>query len=243
MRLHLIGCNVLVRELSDAIVHSPHAVDARYLPAGLHDVGAKGMRERIQQAINEADSLRYDAIVLGYGLCGNGLLDLRSLTTPLVVPRAHDCITLLIGDRRRYRYYFEANPGVYFRSAGWVERTSELEDQMCGLGLSASEKDLITKYGEDSGRYLYQQFTAHHRSYAKLTYVRMTSDAEESFIGQARAEAEERGWRFEEMKGDNSLFRRLLSGDWRDDYLVVPPGHRIVAKYDDDILAAVPFSD
>ena len=48
MRLLLIGCGLLVRELSDAIVHSPHLVDAKFLPAGLHDSGAKPMRESVK---------------------------------------------------------------------------------------------------------------------------------------------------------------------------------------------------
>ena len=60
MRLLLIGCGLLVRELSDAIVHSPHVVDARFLPAGLHDSGAKTMRQRIQQEVDAADATSYE---------------------------------------------------------------------------------------------------------------------------------------------------------------------------------------
>ncbi|MFV1980286.1 MAG: DUF1638 domain-containing protein [Rhodothermia bacterium] len=33
-----------------------------------------------------------------------------------VLPRAHDCITLLMGSRTRYLEYFKAHPGTYFRS-------------------------------------------------------------------------------------------------------------------------------
>ncbi len=61
MRLLLIGCGLLVRELSDAIVHSPHLVDAKFLPAGLHDTGAKSMRQRLQQEIDSVDTADYDA--------------------------------------------------------------------------------------------------------------------------------------------------------------------------------------
>jgi len=32
MRFLMIGCGVLLRDLSDAIVRSPHMVDAVYLP-------------------------------------------------------------------------------------------------------------------------------------------------------------------------------------------------------------------
>ena len=77
MRLLLIGCGLLVRELSDAIVRSPHLIDATYLPACLHDTGAKSMRRRLQEQIDAADTSQYDAIVFGYALCGTGLAGLR----------------------------------------------------------------------------------------------------------------------------------------------------------------------
>ena len=41
----------------------------------------------------------YDAILLGYGLCGNGLAGVTARHTRLVLPRAHDCIGILMGSR------------------------------------------------------------------------------------------------------------------------------------------------
>lgn len=237
MRLHLIGCSVLIRELSDAIVHSRHTIDAHYLPAGLHDIAGKGMRDQIQRAVDVADFARYDAILLGYALCGNGMVGLQARTTPLVITRAHDCITLLMGSRARYRSYFESNPGVYFRSVGWVQRAAEMEEQLCGLGFSAHKEDLIAKYGEEAGQYLWEEFTRYRRNYRKLAYIRTACDLGDEFREQARAEAREKHWAFEEIQGDTSLFHRLLSGEWNDDFLIVPPGHQIVAAYNEDILA------
>ena len=40
---------------------------------------------------------RKPLILLGYGLCGNGLDGLSARHTRLVLPRAHDCIGLLMG--------------------------------------------------------------------------------------------------------------------------------------------------
>ena len=119
----LIGCEVIIRELCDAVAHSPHLVDTGFLPKGLHDLGggpcgaAAGGGRR-----GRAEAEQYDAIVLGYGLCGNGLAGLRPRSIPLVMPRAHDCIALLMGSRSRLRTYFARTPGVYFRSSGWIER-------------------------------------------------------------------------------------------------------------------------
>jgi Protein of unknown function (DUF1638) len=238
MRLLLIGCGLLLRELSDAIVRSPHLIDARFLPAGLHDTGAKSMRQRLQQEIDATNTSDYDAIVLGYALCGMGVAGLKAPAIPLVVARAHDCVTLLMGSRAKYSDYFKANTGVYFRSVGWMERGREMHDQLGANGLSQDRDALIARYGEDAGQYLYEEATRYRNSYRKLTYIRTGSEFDDTFAEQAVAEAQDKKWTYEESAGDLTLFRRLLAGDWCADFLVVPPGHEIVATYDDEIVRA-----
>jgi hypothetical protein len=238
MRLKLIGCGVLLRELSDAIVHSAHLIDAVYLTTGLHDTGAKLMRESIQEAIDVSEGQGYDAIVLGYALCGTGLAGVRARTIPVAIPRAHDCIALLMGSREKYMEYFNANPGTYYRSIGWVERQDQLTEQVAGIGLDDNLQKLIEKYGEDSGRFLYEEMSGYKRNYSRLTFIRTGLEVDDSFRQRAQAEAAEKGWKFEEFDGSTSLFRRLLSGDWNDEFLVLQPGQQIVSSNDDQILSA-----
>ncbi len=238
MRLLLLGCGVLLRELSDAIAHSPHLVDAVYLPTGLHDSGSKLMRQRVQEAIDAGEGKSYDAIVLGYALCGTGLAGVCARSIPVVIPRAHDCIALLMGSRQKYQDYFNANPGTYYRSIGWVEREDELKEQVAGIGMDSDLDSLIEKYGEDAGRYLYQEISAYKRNYTRLTFIRTGLEVNDSFRQRAEAEAVEKGWKFEEFDGSTSLFRRLLSGDWNEDFLVLQPGQKIVSSNDEWILVA-----
>lgn len=47
MKLRLISCEVLYREMCDAVARSPHRVDVEFLPKGWHDLGGKRMAERI----------------------------------------------------------------------------------------------------------------------------------------------------------------------------------------------------
>jgi hypothetical protein len=237
MRLLLIGCGVLLRELSDAIVRSPHMVDAVYMPTGLHDTGAKLMRESIQEAIDAAEGKRYDAIVLGYALCGTGLAGVRARSVKVVIARAHDCIALLMGSKEKYMEYFNANSGTYYRSIGWVERDDQLVEQVAGMGLDCNLKQLIEKYGEDSGRFLYEEMSGYKRNYTRLTFIRTGLEVDDSFRQRAQAEATEKGWKFEEFDGSTTLFRRLLSGDWNDEFLVLQPGEQIVASNDEQILS------
>ncbi len=238
MRFLLIGCGLLVREISEAITHSPHLVDVRFLSAGLHNSGAKAMRRRLQQEIDSADSSHYDYILLGYALCGMGTSGLAAPAIPLVVPRAHDCITLLIGSRKKYEDYFKENSGVYFRSVSWVERSTEMHDQLAGSGLIQDRDELIARYGEEAGQYLYEEATRYQHSYSKLTYIRTGLDFDDISATRAEAEAKQKRWSYEEFAGSLTLFRRLLLGNWDSDFLVIPPHHKIAATYDENIMRA-----
>lgn len=239
MRLKLISCEVIFREMCDAVARAPHQVDVEFLPKGLHDLGATAMRALLQSAVDEADP-HYDAILLGYGLCGNGLSGLRAITIPLVIPRAHDCIALLFGSRHRYREYFEQNPGVYFRSTGWLERgqsMAQLAQRRTGIGSTLDE--LTAKYGEENGRYLYEELYRYETAYRQLTYIETGLEPDDSFERRARDEAERKGWAFSKVRGDSNLFQRLVGGEWNaEDFLVVEPGFEIAARYDDGVIAA-----
>ena len=210
-----------------AVARSPHQVDLEFLPKGLHDLGGPAMRARLQKAADRVDATQYEAVLLGYALCGNGVAGLVSRNLPLVIPRAHDCIALLMGGRDRYRIYFENHPGVFFRSTGWLERGQDLDQAAL----------LIARYGEDNGRYLFEQFNGYQRNYRKLAYIATGLEPDGSFEQQAREEAARRGWQFETIRGDLRLFERLVAGDWDDnDFLVVPPGWRVKPTYDRGII-------
>src|ERR1035441_4493493 len=188
-----------------AVARSPDQVDLEFLPKGLHDLGGPAMRARLQEAADRVDATRYEAVLLGYALCGNGVAGLMSRALPLVIPRAHDCIALLMGSRDRYRTYFDNNPGVYFRSTGWLERGVNLEQatlrvvrDKTGVGYTLAE--LIARYGEDNGRYLFDEFNGYQRNYRQLAYIATGLEPDGSFERQARAEADRRGWRSEERR-------------------------------------------
>jgi len=236
VRLKLIACEMLSREMCAAIARSPRRVDFEFLPKALHDLG-KEMQPQLQEVVDAVDPTRYDAVLLGYALCGNGVDGLVSRALPLVIPRAHDCIALLMGCRDRYREYFEGNPGVYFRSTGWLERGEDI--QQPGYTL----EELTARYGEDSGRYLYDQLNGYRGAYRQLTYIRTGLEPDQRFEQQARAEAEGRGWRFDLVEGDLRLFEQLVRGEWDDrDFLVVPPGWRVRASYNEGILDKEPVA-
>ena len=118
--LKVIACEIAVRELCHIAATSPSIVDFEFLTQGYHDTPAAG-RVEIQKRIDAVPKGKFDAIVLGYGLCSNILTGLTTAHTPLIIPRAHDCITFFLGSKERYQEFFDANPGTYYYTSGWLE--------------------------------------------------------------------------------------------------------------------------
>jgi hypothetical protein len=202
------------------------------------------MRTRLQAAIDAVQTERYDAILLGYGLCNNGLAGVTAREVPLVLPRAHDCITLFLGSRARYLDYFQTHPGVYFKTPGWVER-GEKPGELSQLsiqhrtGMDSTYEALVARYGEDNARYLYDTLCVQTRHYGQFTFIEMGVEPDDRCERETRASAEERGWRFEKVRGNLRLLEHLVNGPWdAADFLTIPPGQAIVARYDEGIVAA-----
>ncbi len=241
MRLLAIACEVVAREFYLAAAWAEAAVDIKLLTQGLHDRKQERMRTIIQDEIDAAGAARYDAVVLGYGLCSNGTEGIVAREKPLVIPRAHDCITLLLGSRARYAEEFASTPGTYYYSTGWCERDKEdigphEPGVMERMGLSGSYEEYVERYGEENAKYILEQIRGGLRHYDRLAFIEMGLGGNE----EARREAEERaareGWRFEVMKGDISLIKKLLSGQWDDDFVTLEPGQALAASHDDRVM-------
>ena len=120
MLIKVIACEILFRELCHCAARSPSLVDFEFLTQGHHDTPKQG-RVEIQRRIDAVPAGKYDAIVLGYGLCSNIVTGLVSTHTRLVIPRAHDCISLFLGSKERYQEHFASHPGTYYYTSGWLE--------------------------------------------------------------------------------------------------------------------------
>jgi len=243
MHLKLISCEIFYRELCAAVSRSPNTVDIEFLPKGLHDIGCASMLACLQEVVDRVEAGRYEAVLLGYGLCNNGIVGLSAKATRLVVPRAHDCITLFLGGRQKYLDYFSSHPGVYFKTTGWIERgDSQGELRQLSIqrriGLDMSYEELVEKYGEDNARYLWDEVCDLGRNYRQLTFIEMGVEPDDRFERQTREEAAARGWEFEKVKGDPSMIQRFVDGCWdAQEFLIVQPGGRIAPTHEEDIIS------
>jgi hypothetical protein len=244
VRLKLIACEILYREICWAVARSTNQVDVQFMPKGLHDIGQKGMNSQLTETLAEVDESQYDAVLFGYGLCSNGLVGLQARGTKLVVPRAHDCITLFLGDKQRYLDYFQSRPGAYFKTTGWIERGDQLtqlssDSTQKKNGMDWSYESFVEKYGEDNAQYLWDQLRETTRNYGILTFIEMGIEPNDRFERETREKASKLGWQYEKLEGDLSLIQQLVDGPWHDeDFLVLEPGHRVATSFDEGIIRA-----
>jgi hypothetical protein len=240
MRLKCISCEVLARPLYLSAAYSPHMVDIEMIRYGLHQQ-SNNLRSRLQSSINDAEGKGYDAVVLAYGLCGKSTDGLHAMSIPLVLPRAHDCITIFLGSRKRYQAEFEHTPGTYWYVQDYIER-----DDGSGASLSigantagdAEEvyKSYVEKYGQDNADYLMEVMGAWQSHYNRAAVIDLGVGDGSLVEERARADALRRGWNFEKLPGDLILVKNLLDGNWNDDFLVVKPGQTIKMTYDEEII-------
>ncbi|MEL7604196.1 MAG: DUF1638 domain-containing protein, partial [Bacillota bacterium] len=103
MRFKVLACKALQRELSLLAAGTDAILDITYMRQGLHDTPDL-LRAALQKEIDAVDSgsdlhtnedrlgRSFDAILLGYGLCSNGVCNVTSQRHKLIVPRSDDCI-------------------------------------------------------------------------------------------------------------------------------------------------------
>jgi len=239
-RYMIISCGVFYREVCHCIATSKNVVDVIFRDIALHDLKSTKMSNALQATIDQIDHSRYDAILLGYGLCNNGVANLRA-PIPIVMPRAHDCITVLLGSKKAYDKYFAENPGTYFKSSGWLERDAgNKQDGITKqLGTDKSYESWIEEYGEENAEYLESILGNWKLNYKKMTFINNGIGDIENNRTATKAAAQEFGWEFEEVPGSPRLIEKLIAGDWNEDeFLVVPPNSKIVASYDAGVVIA-----
>ena len=245
MVFKLIACEVFYREVCLCVAATQHRVDIEFTEKNAHEKSDL-LRTQIQAKIDAAESgdIAYDAILLGFGLCGNGVRGVGAKKPRLVLPRAHDCCTIFLGSRIAFKEHFSDNPSLPFSSVGYMERgTSWIHDAntVSVPGLDKSYEQYVAQYGEENAAFIMETLTASNKaalsetSDTRVVFVEVPELAHLGFAARARAEAEKAGKRFVLLPGDMRLIRGLVNGDWSDEeYLVVPPGSRIGGVYDWD---------
>jgi len=230
-KYYLIACHVLWREFCYYAALSRNVFDIRVLKQGLHNT-PEILRQELQDAIDAVEE-GCSAILIGYGLCSNGVEGITARHTKLVVARGHDCITYLLGSRERYQEYFDAHPGTYWYSPGWIDM-----GEMPGKArYERLVQSYIDKYGEENADYLMEAEQGWIKEYSNAAYTDVGFGDTIRCKEYTRECAAWLGWNYDEVAGDPRLIKDLLEGNWNaEDFLVVSPGKTIAASHDDAII-------
>ncbi len=225
MRLQFITCKVMQREAYFCAARSRNVVDVVLMEQGLHDEPQR-LRSEVQKALDNTCDIQgrpYDASLLGYGLCSNGIVGL-SAKIPVVVPRGHDCITLLLGSKDRYQQYFDSHRGVYWYSAGWIESGKQPSEERYQTLLRAYK----AKYGDENAQYLMEVEQGWIKEYNWAAYIDWGLVDSDQYRNYTKRCAEFLNWDYDELQGDPGLMQKFVDGQWDDgEFLVVKPGQQI----------------
>lgn len=236
-RLALVACRVLEAEVQHFLPEAPHVVRTEFLELGLHDRPAV-LRTALSEAIARAEAdPQVEAVALVYGVCGLGSIGLAPRRCPLVLPRAHDCLTLFLGSKERYAEVMRRTPDIYWYTPGWNRaRRVPGPDREANLRAEYTEK-----FGAEDAEVLLEMERDQHRQHGRAGYTDFALADHEKEKHYAEHCAAWLGWPCEEHRGNASLLRALLAGDWdADRFVVVRPGEQTAFSADDAIVKPAP---
>ncbi|MFO8008277.1 MAG: DUF1638 domain-containing protein [Candidatus Brocadiia bacterium] len=244
-RLKIIACGVFEDELRAIAARSANELDVELLDAGLHAAPDR-LRLEAQEAIDRASQDGFDAVCLAYGLCGRGTAGLVARDVPVVIPRAHDCISLLLGSPKAYRREFARHPGTFYFTTGWFKHKAHPDQARIRSAGGFDPQthphfgEFAEQYGTENARYIVRFLESWRRNYTRAALVdHGYATAEHEKVTRAVADAA--GWRYERLEGSLAFIEDMAAGRWDEElFLVLPPGHMAVTTNDERVLAAVP---
>jgi hypothetical protein len=217
--VQLIACKVF-QSLVERIGPNGLFEGITYLDYGLHRV-PDNLTSALQEKIDQVS--KPSLIVLGYGLCGNGLKGIQSRHHTLLIPRTDDCIAILLGSYQAYTREFEKEPGTYYLTKGWLESGSDPLKEY---------QEVREKYGNKDAQWIMDTQYQHYRRLVLIAH--QLSDLENYRPRAKEVAAYCQRWNmdYQEILGSDQYVRRLIetaaSLEKADqDFLVIPPGQEV----------------
>lgn len=232
----VITCAVLEDEIRHFAASCPAVRRIEILEQGLHNDPPK-LRIKVQEMVDAVEQdPQIEAIALGYGLCSRGTEGVTTRRCRLVMARAHDCITLLLGCKQRYAEYVKQHPGTYWYSAGWnrhhIPPGKERHDKYY--------QQYREKFGEEDAQYLMEQEQAWFRSYSRAAFVDLGVGMTEPDQQYTRDCAQWLQWEYDYQRGDGGLLQALLCGPWdAERFIVLEPGETLKMTADERVVETV----
>lgn len=196
----LIACRVMEPELTKVLAEGGGPMEIFYLDQALHRTPSKllgQLQEKVDQVAQSASR-----IVLGYGLCSNGVVGITARQQGLIIPRCHDCIALFLGSPSRYHDAFREKPGTYYLTPGWI---AEKKDP---LGIV---DEYVSKYGRETAQWVMEEELKNY------THIALINTGVEDIVPlrvRAMENAAVLKKQYEEIPGSLEYFRELIRGPY-----------------------------
>lgn len=211
LRWLVLACAVIEKEICQ---FQNGQVEFKYFDYGLHHT-PENMAKALQLEIDQAEEGDYKGIIIGYGLCSNGIVGLHSRKHLLVIPRIHDCITLFLGSPEAYRVQSAENPGTYYLTPGWIEK---------GETPLSKFKSYAQSYDEETAQWVLHEEMKH---YTRIALIDTGVYPMELYRAVAKENADFLGVTFEELQGSPQLFRELICGPREGNFLILKKGQSV----------------
>ncbi len=214
MKLVIIACSVLKYELMK--VGLP-GIQFEFLDQGLHRTPNK-MPLAIQERISQIGE-KTDYIMLGYGLCGNGIVGVKAEKQPLVIPKVHDCISFWFGSIEAHRKEHAKASGTYYLTKGWFE---EARPPL------ASFEENTQRFGLEDAKWIANE---EFKNYTRIALIDTGAYEIDAYRARAQANADFLGIAYEEVKGSLNFFRKMVKGKWAEgDFIILQPGEYVTSE-------------
>lgn len=219
MKTTMIVCETLKDEFLFLYKEIGLRANVKWIESGLHNYTQK-LHDRLQQAIDEITDC--DRVILVFGRCGDSVQNLKNGDFEMIVPKAEDCISLLMGSNERRRDYSKEH-AAYYLTEGWLrgERNIWVEYLYS-----------VEKYGEETAKSIAKMMYCNYRTLALLD---TGIDPIGELMEKTREIEETLDLKREVVPAELSYIRELLTGPWgAERYEIVPP-YGIVGRTADNI--------
>ena len=133
----------------------------------------------------------------------------------LVVPAADDCISLLLGSRRRYKEEHGACPGTYYYTRGWIDFIDDpYKDYL----------KIVPKYGEEKAARVARMILANYTRVAIIDTGVVSVETLRPYVEMVAAFYE---LPVEYLEGSLRYLSKLVNGPYDEEFLVVEPGETL----------------
>lgn len=234
-----IVCDVMQNEFKKYENEADNNLDCIFIEQHLHNT-PDIMNKKLQEAIDSVGG-EYDKILLGYGLCSNGVVGLKSEKHEILIPKVDDCISLFLGSKKRYLEEFTKDPATYYLCRGWIEYGGDpyrayliWTDQEYKVPAEWIERRKAygnkQKYDSEMARYLFIEMM---KNYKQVTLID-NDDLEEQHRKYAMDMVEFMRKMLgtevvlKELKGSSEFLRKLVKYEYDDvNFLKIKPGQAI----------------